>query len=118
MKYKGGHGTYNHSWSGGGLIILSQYIAGIEPVEPAFRRFKVEPNLATLNFVESVVPTRYGNIEMRAEKMDKSLKIKLVVPCGTTAEVCLPKGYAELECLQQAGKSLTLGVGEYEIVAR
>ena len=118
MKYKSGHGTYNHSWSGGGLIILSQYIAGIEPVEPAFRRFKVQPNLATLNFVESVVPTRFGNIVMRAEKVEKNLKINLKVPYGTTAEICLPNGYAELACLQQIGKSLTLGAGGYEIVAR
>jgi hypothetical protein len=29
MKYRSGYGTYNHAWSGGGLIILSQYIAGI-----------------------------------------------------------------------------------------
>ena len=62
MKYKSGNGTYNHAWSGGGLTILSQYIAGIAPVDPQFERFSVEPNLGTLNYVKSVVPTVYGDI--------------------------------------------------------
>ena len=122
MKYKSGHGTYNHAWSGGGLIILSQYIAGIEPIEPAFRRFKIQPNLATLNFVESVVPTRWGNIEMRAEKIEKSLKIKLIVPSGTIAELYLPKGYTEFDFggadVEQQCGAWVLSSGKYEIVAK
>ncbi|MFP4367340.1 MAG: hypothetical protein ACOCU3_00265 [bacterium] len=31
-----GGGSANHAWSGGGLTILSQYVAGIYPVEPAY----------------------------------------------------------------------------------
>ena len=118
MKYKSGNGTYNHSWSGGGLTILSQYIAGIEPIEPAFRRFKVEPNLATLKFVESIVPTRFGNIEMRAERCDEELKITLLVPNGATAEVCAPKGYSSLLCGAETGDVLVLPSGKHEVVAR
>ena len=118
MKYKSGNGTYNHAWSGGGLIILSQYIAGIAPIEPAFKRFSVEPNLASLNSVKSVVPTRFGNIELQAQKQDGVLTIDLIVPNSTTAEVRLPRGYSRLVCGDKSDKVLTLTEGRYTIIAK
>ena len=118
MKYKSGHGTYNHAWSGGGLIILSQYIAGIAPIAPKFEKFSVEPNLATLNYVKSKVPTVYGFIEMYAKKQGGALEIALTVPSGTTAEVRLPQGYSRLECGELSGEMITLTAGEYKVIAR
>ena len=117
MTYKSGNGTYNHAWSGGGLTILSQYIAGISPIEPAFKSFKVSPNLATLKEVQSVVPTIYGNIEMRAEKGYSQLVITLTVPQGTTAHVVAPQGYNNLECNGVNASELTLTAGKYTIIA-
>lgn len=119
MTYKSGHGTYNHAWSGGGLIILSQYIAGIAPIEPEYRKFSVEPNLATLNFVESVVPTNFGNIEMRAEKRGGGLLINLTVPALTQAEVRLPHGYSELRVRNEVSNTtLLLSEGEHTIAIK
>ncbi|MBR1961752.1 MAG: glycoside hydrolase [Alistipes sp.] len=117
MKYKSGHGTYNHSWSGGGLTILSQYFAGIEPVEPAFRKFAVKPNLATLNSVESVVPTQFGNIELSAYKRDNSLVINISIPESTEAEVRLPQGYSKLSCGDYSGAIVVLGHGKHTVIA-
>jgi hypothetical protein len=118
MKYKSGNGTYNHAWSGGGLIVLSQYIAGIEPVEPAFRLFSVEPNLAKLNFVESVVPTQWGNISLHAKKIEQELHISLDVPCGTETIVRCPQGYEALTCEGKTAKELRLPSGEHTIIAK
>lgn len=117
MTYKSGNGTYNHAWSGGGLTILSEFIAGISPIEPAFKRFSVCPNLATLNMVNSSVPTIYGNINMKAEREAQTLKITLSVPANTTAEVSLPQGYNVLTYNDTKSTSLTLPQGEYIIVA-
>ncbi|MBQ2024287.1 MAG: glycoside hydrolase, partial [Alistipes sp.] len=118
MTYKSGNGTYNHAWSGGGLTILSQYIAGIQTLEPSFKRFKVEPNLGSLNRVKSLVPTTYGNIELEAVKGDKSLDITLSVPEGTTANISVPKGYNALTCNSTTAQELTLTSGKYTIVAQ
>ena len=118
MKYKSGNGTYNHAWSGGGLIILSQYIAGIEPVEPAFRLFSVEPNLAKLNFVKSVVPTQWGNISLHAKKLGRELHISLDVPFGTEAVVRCPQGYENLICGEKVGKELRLPSGDHSLIAK
>ncbi len=117
MKYKSGNGTYNHAWSGGGLTILSQYIAGIEPITPKFEKFRVCPNLATLNRVKSVVPTVFGNIEMSAVKGDDVLNITLTIPQGATAQVVVPQGYTALTCGGNSGEVLTLTQGEYCITA-
>lgn len=118
MKYKSGHGTYNHAWSGGGLTILSQYIAGIAPVEPAFKRFAVQPNLSKLNYVKTTVPSRYGNIEMHAQKSNNELVINLTVPEDTTAEVRLPQGYNELVYGDKTGNTIVLQSGEHTVVAK
>ncbi len=117
MKYKSGNGTYNHAWSGGGLTILSQYIAGIEPIKPQFELFRVCPNLATLNRVKSVVPTVFGNIELSVDKSDNLLNITLTVPAGATAKVVVPQGYNTLVCGDGKGAELTLTQGKYSITA-
>ncbi len=118
MKYKSGSGTYNHAWSGGGLTILSEFIAGISPIKPAFEQFRVCPNLATLNRVRSVVPTTYGSIEMTAQKCTEGLAIELTIPQNTSAVVDLPQGYSILECQGESGKRLTLAAGKHNIIVR
>lgn len=118
MKYKSGHGTYNHSWSGGGLTILSQYIAGIAPIEPRFKRFSVEPNLASLNFVSSVVPTIYGDIELYATRGKNALIINITVPANTEAEIRLPKGYNKLKSGDNIGSKIVLSEGKHRVVAQ
>ena len=117
MKYKSGNGTYNHAWSGGGLTILSQYIAGIEPITPKFEQFRVSPNLATLTRVKSVVPTESGNIVLSAERKECRLEMTLTVPAGTVAKVIVPQGYTAIACNGNEGVELTLTQGEYCITA-
>ena len=117
MKYKSGNGTYNHAWSGGGLTILSQYIAGIEPITPKFEQFRVSPNLATLTRVKSVVPTESGNIVLSAERKECKLEMTLTVPASRVAKVIVPQGYTTIACNGNEGVELTLTQGEYFITA-
>jgi len=55
-----GGGTYNHAWSGGGLTILSQYIAGVEPGEAGYESVRLTPRSGDLNAFQCVVPTVQG----------------------------------------------------------
>jgi hypothetical protein len=118
MQYKSGNGTYNHAWSGGGLTILSEFIAGISPLKPAFEQFRVCPNLAMLNQVKSVVPTMFGNIVLKAKKCEKGLEMELVVPEKTTAVVELPQGYVQMEYSGKTDENLSLGAGHHKIMVR
>ncbi|MBM4104460.1 MAG: glycoside hydrolase [Planctomycetes bacterium] len=85
-----GGGTYNHAWSGGPLTVLSQYGAGVAPTQPGFRKFAVLPQMADLKEIEAVVPTRYGDIQLKIQKAP-SFKMELFVPADTVAEVGIPK---------------------------
>lgn len=89
-----GGGTYNHAWSGGPLTILSQYIAGIETMEPAFKCFKVEPHPAHLNHIRAVVPLSGGReIRMVLDRDASGCTVVLDVPSGTQALFVPPLGY-------------------------
>ena len=85
-----GRGTCNHAWSGGPLTILSQYVGGISPTAPAFREYQVMPQSGELTAIHSVVPTRFGKIELTIQRASGSYSMELVSPAGTTAVVGIP----------------------------
>ncbi|UDQ98609.1 alpha-L-rhamnosidase C-terminal domain-containing protein [Lentisphaerota bacterium WC36G] len=80
-------GTYNHGWSGGGLLMMYQYIAGIRPLEAGFEKFIVQPQIGNLKKIEAGFQTKYGMIYFVLDKENKQLK--LVVPANTSAELDL-----------------------------
>ena len=49
-------GTMNHAWSGGALTLLSQYAAGVAPVEPGYTRYQVLPQMGHLRHIRIRVP--------------------------------------------------------------
>lgn len=72
-----------HGWASGPTSWLSRHVLGIIPIEPGFRKIKIEPHLGSLKQVEGSIPTPYGVIEVRHHR-DKNNKIK--------TDVKLPKG--------------------------
>jgi hypothetical protein len=88
-----GGGTNNHAWSGGGLTILSQYVCGLSPLEPAWKTFRVKPQLGTLKWAETGNETAAGRISVRVEAEKAFYKINLDVPGGSEAIVCIPARY-------------------------
>lgn len=79
-----GGGTMNHAWSGGGLTCLLQYAVGLEPVKPAFKEFKIQPQMGPLNKMETSTPTKFGRIVVKLEKLPEgAVKLNLTVPEGT-----------------------------------
>ena len=92
-----GGGTYNHAWSGGPLTIMSQFIAGIEVVDPAFSRFRIAPNPAHLNFIKAIVPlSNDREIRLELNKNNSVCNITLIVPEETVCEFILPDEYKKM----------------------
>ena len=92
-----GGGTYNHAWSGGPLTIMSQFIAGIEVVDPAFSRFRIAPNPAHLNFIKAIVPlSNDREIRLELNKDNSVYNITLIVPEETVCEFILPDEYKKM----------------------
>jgi len=86
-----GGGTYNHAWSGGPLTVLSQYGAGVAPIKPAFEEFSVMPQMGQIKKIESVVPTKFGDIKVRLSRSDAEFSMDLTVPQGTRAVAAVPQ---------------------------
>jgi hypothetical protein len=90
--------SYSHGWSAAPTYLMSAYLLGVRPLEPGFSRFMVKPWLGDLEFVEGTVPTPHGPISARIDRTSSgSIRARLQVPDGTTAEVTLP-GRAPMIC--------------------
>ncbi len=84
--YVGFRHSLCHGWSSGVAAFMSQYILGINIIEPGCKKIRIIPNLGDLSFAEGTYPTPYGNIFVRHERQpDGSIKTNYAVP----AEVVL-----------------------------
>ena len=90
------HASLNHYSKGAVITFLHQYVAGLQIVEPGYRRFRVAPQPGRRTHVgrgrarEPVRDDR-GAVGTRRRPASRSTS-----PCrpGTTAEVVLPDGAA------------------------
>ena len=88
-----GNGSYNHAWSGGPLIIMSEFVAGVRPLEPGFSSFMVRPHLGTLTYAKASVPSVKGDIQVQVRKTGEGeTELEVTVPQGTSAVLSLPDG--------------------------
>jgi alpha-L-rhamnosidase len=102
------HESLNHYSKGAVISFLHRYTAGIELIEPAYRRFRVRPRPGGgLTSAEGAHESPYGRIESAWQIVDGVLHLRVVVPAGTRAEVVLP-----------SGTSATAGPGEHTFEER
>lgn len=90
-----GGGSTNHAWSGGTLTVISQYLCGVEPLEPAYKVFRIEPDPASFKTASISIPTVAGTVQSEFENNPDGLILKVTVPRKTRAVVCLPLSAAE-----------------------
>lgn len=83
-------GTLNHAWSGGPLITMSKYIAGIKPLDTAYRVYEIKPHMGELNFLKCTVPSVKGKIDLEIRKTGGHINMSVTIPANTKAEVYLP----------------------------
>jgi alpha-L-rhamnosidase len=89
------HASLNHYSKGAVISFLHQYVAGLRPLEPGYRRFRVAPRPGGgLTWAEAHHDSPYGPIDVRWERDGDRLDVDVTVPPGTTAEVVLPTGDA------------------------
>ena len=84
-------GTNNHAWSGGPLTLLSQYAAGIAPVEAGYKVYQVRPQMGDLKAVRVQVASIVGEIDVSIEKKANAFVLDLLSPKGAQAIICIPK---------------------------
>jgi hypothetical protein len=97
-------GSLCHAWSASPLYHLTQWILGVVPTEPGWRRVTIQPIPGKLEFARGVVPTPLGPLKVEWEQSEEDqLAVRIDVPEGMTAEFIGP-----------LGESRTLDAGGHE----
>ncbi len=95
--------SYNHYASGAVGDFLYRRVAGIEPIDPGYKTFRVQPVLGgDLTAAKAKVVTPYGPAASEWSLKSGQLELHVEVPVNTRCQVVLPDGRTE-----------TVGSGSY-----
>jgi len=97
---------------------ISSCYLGVVPLKAGFARFSFSPKPTdAMTFAEGRVPTKYGPIDARWDRVTDGYVFDLTVPPGTVAEVVPPSGrIVEVDGLP--GNGLQVGPGRHRLVSR
>ncbi|AQG79928.1 family 78 glycoside hydrolase catalytic domain [Spirosoma montaniterrae] len=84
-----GNSGYNHGWSGGPLLLLSEYVAGLSPGE-RLGTYRIFPQLGGLTSVSASMPATSGLLAMQLNKTPAALTMTVTVPARVSATVGVP----------------------------
>ena len=88
--------TWNHAWGSTPANITARKLMGIEPLEPAFRRFRISPQPGKLENVSIRVPCVRGTIGCGLVNQGNGWQMKVSVPGNSEAEIWIPSRFAEV----------------------
>ena len=83
-------GTSNHAWTGGPLVIMSKYFAGIKPIEAGYEKVEIRPQYDLLNSISCTVPSVKGDIVLNVSKNGKT-KVDVRCPENIEAVIYVPE---------------------------
>ena len=91
--------SQNHYGLGAVAGWLQEGIAGLSPIAPAYRRFRVAPLVASgLTYAEATIETPFGYAKSAWQVTDGIVKLEVIVPPGTRADI-----YLGTDCNKQVG---------------
>ncbi|MFT4030928.1 MAG: family 78 glycoside hydrolase catalytic domain [Siphonobacter sp.] len=114
-----GMNSRNHFAYGSVIEWYFRYLAGVEPLTPGFKTFRIAPKIPEgLNWVKFDYQSLYGPIVANWEKKDGKTIMSVTVPPNTQAEITLPIKAGQSATVD--GKKLkvnttTLVAGSYQI---
>ena len=70
-----------HGWASGPTSWMSEYVLGVQVVEPGCKVVRIKPNLGDLQWAEGTFPTPHGIIKIRHDKQpDGTIKSAIDAP--------------------------------------
>ncbi len=84
-------GTKNHAWSGGPLITMSKYMAGIRPLTPGYETYEISPDMGSLKHIEALVPSVKGDISVTLDKKRTGFEMTAEGPKGVSGIIAVPE---------------------------
>jgi len=69
-----------HGWAGGPTAFMSQYILGVFPSEPGYKKIKIMPSLGSLSYAKGKIPTPYGVISIEHKSENGKISTSITKP--------------------------------------
>jgi len=104
-KYKPNQ-DWNHAWGAAPANIIPRQLLGVQPLEPGFRRFRVQPQLGGLGRASGTMPTIRGPVSVDVHEAQGRFELGVSVPANTTAQVHLPRTPAAKESVRLDGREI------------
>lgn len=83
--------SYNHYALGCVFDWIYRNVVGINPADVAYKKILIAPNIDDkMQWAESCHETVYGEVWSKWEKVNGQFKLKVRIPCNTTAQIILP----------------------------
>jgi len=83
--YKQFRHSFCHGWSSGPTSWLTQYVLGVNVIEPGCTKIRIEPHLGDLQWVKGSFPTPFGMVKIEHKKMaNGTVNTTYKVPIGVT----------------------------------
>ncbi len=79
-----------HPCGVGAAFLLSCQALGVQPLEPGFKRARIEPRIGQLTWAKGVFPSARGDIAVEWKRKDKTFELKVVLPDGLDCELVVP----------------------------
>ena len=89
-EHFGGFASLCHAWSTGPNSDLSGYVLGVQPTEPGYAAFRVEPHPADLTWAKGVVPTVRGDVSVNWKRHGSIFELSVSVPMQALVELSVP----------------------------
>ena len=80
---------WNHAWGAAPANLIPRRLMGIMPIEPGFRRVRIQPRIHDLAWASIVHPTVLGPIELRIEQAANGYRVDATLPAGMTGELVM-----------------------------
>ncbi|KAF6834527.1 alpha-l-rhamnosidase [Colletotrichum musicola] len=90
-----GHDTsLMHAWSSWPVFLLPQYVVGVKPLEPGWKRLRIAPVLCWVEFAAygNETPAGRVEVEVKVDEAGGEVLITVTLPADTVAEVAAPSG--------------------------
>ena len=80
-----------HGWAAGPTQQLTERVLGIQPIKPAYRSWRIEPQPAGLRWARGAVPTGSGQIKTSwVRRKDGTIRLVASSPPSTSGRIIVP----------------------------
>jgi hypothetical protein len=88
---KNNGGDWNHAWGAAPANLIPRYLMGVQPIESAFARMQIKPQIGYLTNASLTLPTIRGQVQVDVTKTSSLYTIAINIPANTKAKVFVRK---------------------------